>query len=109
MTTRRTSFKFRGGTFHALVVKPEPPVDAWLSDIDKLLTRSKGFFTGKSVVIDVSDLPLTKDAFLGLLDELSKRDIRILGVEGADPSCIDGRIPSLTRGKTAELKQEAAP
>jgi septum site-determining protein MinC len=109
MTTRRTSFKFRGGTFHALVVKPEPPLEAWLGDIDKLLTRSKGFFTGKSVVMDVSDLPLTKDAFLGLLDELSKRDIRILGVEGADPSCIDGRIPSLTRGKAAEPKQEAAP
>ena len=109
MTTKRTSFKFRGGTFHALVVKPETPIDAWLTDIDKLLARSHGFFTGKSVVIDVSDLPLTKDAFLGLLDELSKRDIRILGVEGADPSCIDGRIPSLTRGKTAEPKQEAAP
>ena len=104
MTTKRTSFKFRGGTFHALVVKPETPIDAWLTDIDKLLARSHGFFTGKSVVIDVSDLPLTKDAFLGLLDELSKRDIRILGVEGADPSCIDGRIPSLTRGKTAEPK-----
>ena len=109
MTTKRTSFKFRGGTFHALVVKPETPIDAWLTDIDKLLARSHGFFTGKSVVIDVSDLPLTKDAFLGLLDELSKRDIRILGVEGADPSCIDGRIPSLTRGKTAEPKPEAAP
>jgi septum site-determining protein MinC len=109
MTTKRTSFKFRGGTFHALVVKPEPPLEAWLADIDKLLTRSKGFFAGKSVVIDVADLPLTKDAFLGLLDELSKRDIRILGVEGTDPSCIDGRIPSLTRGKTAEPKPQAAP
>jgi septum site-determining protein MinC len=111
MTTKRptTSFKFRGGTFHALVVKPEPPIEAWLGDIDKLLTRSAGFFAGKSVVIDVAHLPLTKDAFLSLLDELSKRDIRILGVEGADPSCIDGRIPSLTRGKTAEPKKETAP
>jgi septum site-determining protein MinC len=111
MTTTRptTSFKFRGGTFHALVVKPETPIDAWLTDIDRLLARWHGFFTGKSVVIDVSNLPLSKDAFLSLLDELSKRDIRILGVEGADPSCIDGRIPSLTRGKTAEPKQEAAP
>jgi septum site-determining protein MinC len=111
MTTTRqaTTFKFRGGTFHALVIRPEPPVDAWLADIDRLLARSHGFFAGKSVVIDVSDLPLTKDAFLGLLDELSKRDIRILGVEGADPSCIDGRIPSLTRGRTAEAKKDAAP
>jgi septum site-determining protein MinC len=110
MTTRpTTSFKFRGGTFHALVVKPETPIKAWLADIDKLLARSKGFFTGKSVVIDVSDLPLTKNGFLSLLDELSKRDIRILGVEGADPSCIDGRIPSLTRGKADKPKTPAAP
>jgi septum site-determining protein MinC len=110
MTTKRptTSFKFRGGTFHALVVKPETPIDAWLTDIDKLLARSQGFFAGKSVVIDVSDLTLTKDAFLGLLDELSKRDIRILGVEGADPSCIDGRTPSLTRGKATEAKKKEA-
>jgi septum site-determining protein MinC len=111
MTTKRpaTSFKFRGGTFHALVVKPEVPIEAWLGDIDKLLARSHGFFAGKSVVIDVADLPLTKDAFLSLLDELSKRDIRILGVEGADPSCIDGRIPSLTRGKATEPEKAAAP
>jgi len=96
MTTTRptTSFKFRGGTFHALVVKPETPIDAWLGDIDKLLARC---------------LPLTKDTFLSLLDELSKRDIRVLGVEGADPSCIDGRIPSLTRGKPAEPRKESAP
>src|SRR5688500_4947835 len=62
MTTRRptTSFKFRGGTFHALVVKPETPIEAWLGDIDRLLHRSKGFFTGKSVVIDVTGLTLSK-------------------------------------------------
>lgn len=34
MTTTRptTSFTFRGGTFHALVVKPETPIDAWLGE-----------------------------------------------------------------------------
>ena len=72
MTTSRptTSFKFRGGSFHALVVKPETPINAWLADVDALLSRSPGFFAGKSVVIDVSDLSLTKQDFLGLLDEL---------------------------------------
>jgi septum site-determining protein MinC len=62
MTTSRptTSFKFRGGSFHALVVKPETPINTWLADVDALLSRSPGFFAGKSVVIDVSDLSLTK-------------------------------------------------
>ena len=111
MTTKRptASFKFRGGTFHAMVVRPEPPIDAWLAEIDRLLARSKGFFAGKSVVIDVTGLALSKDGFLSLLDELSKREIRVLGVEGADPACNDGRLPSLTRGKSAEAKTEAPP
>jgi septum site-determining protein MinC len=109
MTTARgtTSFKFRGGTFHALVVRPQTPLEAWLADIDKLLARSPGFFAGKSVVIDVAGLSLTRDAFLTLLDEMSKRDIRILGVEGADPSCVDGRVPSLTSDKAEKPRRRA--
>ena len=111
MTTSRptTSFKFRGGSFHALVVKPETPINAWLADVDALLSRSPGFFAGKSVVIDVSDLSLTKQDFLGLLDELSKREIRILGVEGANPSCVDGRVPFLARDQTDKSEATAAP
>src|SRR5882724_4137591 len=104
-----TSFKFRGGSFHALVVKPEIPINAWLADVDALLSRSPGFFAGKSVVIDVSGLSLTKQTFLGLLDELSKREIRILGVEGANPSEVDGDVPILARGQTDKSEAPAAP
>jgi septum site-determining protein MinC len=101
MSTARqnTSFKFRGGSFHALVVKPENPISGWLADVDALLSRSPGFFAGKSVVIDLSGLTLTRHSFLALLDELSKREIRILGVEGADPSSVDEQVPFLTRGR----------
>jgi septum site-determining protein MinC len=101
MPTERptTSFKFRGGCFHALVLKPEIPISTWLADVDALLARSPGFFAKKSVVIDISDLSLTKQNFLDLLDELSRREIRILGVEGANPSDFDGRIPILARGQ----------
>lgn len=109
MSTARPSFKFRGGSFHALVVKPEIPIDVWLADVDDLLARSPGFFAGKSVVIDVSGLSLTKQRFLGLLDELSRRDIRILGVEGADPSNVDRRVPFLVRGQTDRPDAAAAP
>jgi septum site-determining protein MinC len=91
------------------VVKPETPINTWLADVDALLSRSPGFFAGKSVVIDVSDLSLTKQDFLGLLDELSKREIRILGVEGANPSCVDGRVPFLARGQTDKSEAVAAP
>ena len=109
MSTARPSFKFRGGSFHALVAKPEIPIDVWLADVDALLARSPGFFAGKSLVIDVSGLSLTKQRFLGLLDELSRRNIRILGVEGADPSNVDGRVPFLVRGQTDRPDTAAAP
>jgi len=109
MSTARPSFKFRGGSFHALVVRPESPIEAWLADVDVLLARSPGFFAGKSVVIDVSGLSLTKQAFLALLDELSRRDIRILGVEGANPADVDGRVPSLVRGQADRPDPAGAP
>src|SRR5262245_50146262 len=108
-STARPSFKFRGGSFHALVIKPEIPIDAWLAEVDVLLARSPGFFAGKSVVIDVSGLSLTKETFLGLLDELSRRDMRILGVEGATPADVDGRVPSLVRGQTVKSEVAGAP
>jgi septum site-determining protein MinC len=103
------SIRFRGGSFHALVIKPEIPLSAWLADVDALLARSPSFFAEKSVVIDISDLSLTKEGFLGLLDELSKREIRILGVEGANPFDVDGRIPFLARGQTDKSKAAAVP
>ena len=104
-----TSFKFRGGCFHALVLKPETPLSTWLADVDALLARSPGFFAEKSVVIDVSGLSLTQKIFLDLLDELSKRGIRILGVEGANPSDFDGRVPFLARSQADKTKSTAAP
>jgi septum site-determining protein MinC len=109
MKTSRPAIKFRGGSFHALVVKPETPIHAWLHDIDTLLSRSPGFFAGKSVVIDVSALSLTKETFLDLLDELTKREIRILGVEGANPSCVNARVPLLARGQIDKSETAAAP
>ena len=104
-----TAFKFRGGCFHALVLKPEIPLSTWLADVDTLLARSPGFFAEKSVVIDVSDLSLSRKNFLDLLDELSKRGIRILGVEGANPSDFDGRVPFLARSQTDKTKSTATP
>jgi septum site-determining protein MinC len=89
------SFKYRRRTFHALVVKPEVPISGWLAEADAWLSRSPDFFAGKPVVIDVSGLSLTKRKFAALVEELNKRDIRILGVEGADPSWVDIGFPLL--------------
>jgi septum site-determining protein MinC len=92
------AFRFHGRSFLALVLKPEPPTSRWLAEADKWISRSPGFFTGKSVVIDVAGLSLTKRKFARLIADLKARDISILGVEGADPSWLeDGLPPLLTR------------
>ena len=46
---------------------------------------------------------------LDLLDELNKREIRILGVEGANQLDSDGRIPFLTRPQTDKVKSAEPP
>jgi septum site-determining protein MinC len=56
---------------------------------------------GKPVVIDVSGLSLTKRKFVALAAELKARGLRILGMQGADPSWKDARLPpSLAASRT---------
>jgi septum site-determining protein MinC len=98
----RHSFRFRGRNFLALVLRPEPPLAPWLSDLDEWLARSPGFFTGKPLILDVAGLSFARDDIAGVIDELRKREIRILGIEGAEPSVLDDSLPPLlTGGRTS--------
>ena len=104
------TFRFHGRSFLAMVLKPETPIAAWLAEADKWIERSPGFFSGKPVVIDISGLSLTKRDFDGLMSGLMIRDIKILGVEGADPSWLgNGLPPLLTRATPAAPSQDAKP
>jgi septum site-determining protein MinC len=104
------SFKFRGRSFHALVIKPEVPLSDWLAEAEAWTELSPGFFSEKPVVIDVSGLSLTKRSFVALVEELKNRNIRILGVEGADPTWADVGAPLLiTSGHLPISKVTKAP
>jgi septum site-determining protein MinC len=89
------TFKFRGRSFHALVIRPEIPINGWLEEVDAWLCRAPAFFSRKPVVLDIASLSMTQVTFGMLVEELKKRDIRVLGVEGADPSWVDDRVPLL--------------
>jgi septum site-determining protein MinC len=80
----RPNVRFRGRSFMALVLAPEPPVADWLAEFDRLLQRSPGFFVGKPVVIDVGGLPHDRPTLVDLMTELGHRNIRVLGLEGVD-------------------------
>jgi septum site-determining protein MinC len=78
--------KVRGGYFMALVLAPEPPVQAWLDALDGQIARSPSFFEGRPVVLDLAALPREQPDVAGLLLGLGARGVRIIGTEGAHPS-----------------------
>jgi septum site-determining protein MinC len=82
----------------AFVLAPEPPLADWLAELDRQIGRSEGFFVGRPVVIDLAALTLPKSELVALISELQARDIRIMGVENADPACVDPGLPPLLKG-----------
>jgi septum site-determining protein MinC len=92
------SFRFRGRSFLALALAPELPIADWLRELDGWLRRSEGFFAGKPVVLDLSGAKLTKYDFAGLIVELEARGIRLMGIEGADPTWLGPGLPPLLEG-----------
>jgi septum site-determining protein MinC len=98
----RHSFRFRGRNFLALVLKPEMPLGNWLAELDQWLARSPGFFAGKPLILDLAGLSFARSDIAAVIGELKARAIRILGIEGADPSVLDETLPPLlTGGRTS--------
>ena len=91
----RTSIRFHGRSYHAMVLSPEPPVTNWLSDLDSWLERSPGFFFGRPVVLDVAQLQPGKTGLAELLQDLASRNIKVMGIEGAEPSWLEFAMPPL--------------
>ncbi len=83
-----TPVRFRGRSLMALVLRPEPPIGDWLTGLDSLLGRSPGYFTSRPVVADLSALPEGTADLIGLMDELSGRNIRVMAIEGTDPEML---------------------
>ena len=109
----RPTIRFRGRSFMALVLAPEAPFAEWLSELDDLIRRSPGFFVGRAVILDVTKARLTKPELVALLADLHARDIRITGVEGADPAWLTlGMPPPISGGRATgvvEVRDGAPP
>ena len=88
----------------------------WLARLDEQIERAPGFFHGRPVVLDLSVTQLKEPGIRALLSELQSRDIRIIGMEGADPSVqsldVPGWPPMLNGGRAAggiEVPDESPP
>ncbi|ASY65460.1 Septum site-determining protein MinC (plasmid) [Sinorhizobium sojae CCBAU 05684] len=96
--TDTRSIRIKGRSFLALVLSPEPPLEAWLARLDDLASRSAGFFLGRPVVLDVADIEIDRAQLKNLIDELGKRNVRIMGIEGGRPSLFEPGMPPAMRG-----------
>jgi septum site-determining protein MinC len=104
------SIRFRGRSFLAFALSPEPPIADWLAELDKWTKSSAGFFAGKPVILDLAAVSLSESAIVHLIDQLSERGIRIMGLEGADPATCGPKLPPvLAGGRPGGEERSSAP
>jgi len=101
---QRNTIRFRGRSFLATVLAPELPIADWLAELQRLSERSAGYFASRPVILDVSGISISQREFTDLLAALFQREIKVMGVEGADPSWLGfGMPPSVSGGKQTDI------
>lgn len=98
IASQRT-MRFLGRSYMAFVFAPELPIIEWLAQLDSWLARSPGFFGGRPVVLDLANVKLYKAGIAHLVDCLLERNIRVIGLEGADPSQLGPELPPVLSGR----------
>jgi septum site-determining protein MinC len=94
----RQSIRFRGRSFVAFVLAPAPPLTDWLGELDRWTKTSPDFFSGRPTILDLAALPIDAKGIARLLAILAERNIRIVGLEGADPAHLAPTLPPLLKG-----------
>ena len=97
-STSRRTIRFRGRSYLAYLLTPEPPIYDWLEDLNGWISQAPGYFVGKPIILDLSAVTLSHSAILQLVDQLQVRDIRIMGLEGVDPQQVGPDLPPLLAG-----------
>lgn len=92
------SIRFRGRSFLAMTLVADGPMDPWFSDFDTWLERSPGFFTGRTVVLDLAGTAASRTEVERWIGELARRGVRLIGLEGVKPSMVDAAMPPVLRG-----------
>jgi septum site-determining protein MinC len=82
----------------AVVLMPDPPVEAWLEQLDAQLARAPKFFDGRAVVVDFTALQGQERGFPGLIEALKQRGVRVVGIEGVDPARFGDEMPPVLGG-----------
>ncbi|WP_363349494.1 septum site-determining protein MinC [Methylocystis echinoides] len=87
--------RFRGLSFPLLALEPEAPVPDWIVRLDEYLARFPVSFAKKPIVVDVSKLSIGRADLMALVESLSRRRIRIIGLSGLDSSWASDDLPPI--------------
>jgi septum site-determining protein MinC len=110
LVCQRQSLTFRARSYMAFAFAPQLPIADWLAALDATLQRSKSFFAGHPVALDLSAVQLSPVEIAELVSALEARGIRVLGIEGIAPMPGELRLPPVLRGgraQEAELPEQA--
>ena len=92
------AISFKGRSLLAFVLTPRMPVDLWLAELDAWLDRSPGFFHEKPVMLEISGLSLSREAYRDFIQDLARRRLRVMAVEGAAPEHLGDDLPPQVSG-----------
>lgn len=100
--TQPRPIRLKGRSFLALSLTPELPFEDWLARLDDLARRSAGFFLRRPVILDVEGLDIDRQQLRDLVGELSTRNVRVMGLEGARSALLGPDLPpAMTDGRPA--------
>lgn len=103
----RAPVRFRGRSYLAFVLAPEPPIADWLADLDKSVRGSAGFFLGRPAVLDLAAVDLSQSAIAHLVGQLEALGVRIMGIEGAAADRLGAGLPPALKGGRAAAIEAA--
>lgn len=97
--------KFKGKSFIAIVLSPEPPFADWFREVDRIIERSPGFFVDRPIILDVRGSKIPIEDLEEVLEGLGKRSVRVMGIDGvAGTRLKPGMPPSFSGGRlTADV------
>ena len=105
----RAPVRFRGRSYLAFVLAPEPPIADWLAALERSVKGSAGFFLGRPAVLDLAAVELSAQAIAHLVGQLEALGIRIMGIEGADAEQLGAGLPPALKGGRAAAVEAAEP
>lgn len=105
--------RMRHRSFMALVLAPEFPIVDWFAMLDAQLAAAADFFVDRPVVADMAGMLRDggPEAVLIVLEGLSARGLRLVGVEGVEAGVLAGthwdRLPRALHGREQAVEAPA--